>query len=83
MLDVPDLSAKKVLMFDLDGTLTESKAVLDSAMAGLLLRLLAVKKVAVIGGGSYGQFENQFLAHLPGTPDIFSNLLILPLSGGT
>ncbi len=82
MLELPDLSHKTVIMFDLDGTLAESKSPLDAEMAGLLAGLLAIKKVAVIGGGSYGQFERQFLAYLACPPDLLQNLFLLPLSGG-
>ena len=70
-------------MFDLDGTLAESKSPLDSEMASLLARLLASKTVAVIGGGSYAQFQSQFLAHLAFPPNLLSRLFLLPLSGGS
>ena len=52
---------RELIVFDLDGTLTESKADLASWMSKLLCRLLEKKKVAVIGGGSYKQFQKQFL----------------------
>lgn len=69
-------------MFDLDGTLTESKANLDYEMAVLLCRLLEKKIIAVIGGGNYPQFEKQFLGHLKCPKDQLKNLFILPTSGG-
>ena len=78
-----EVSSKKVIMFDLDGTLTKSKANLDKEMAVLFCKLLEKKKVAIIGGGNYGQFTNQFLAYLPRGPGWLKNLLILPLSGGS
>jgi len=46
--DVPQ--DKQLIVFDLDGTLTESKADMDEEMANLLKELLKIKKVAVIGG---------------------------------
>ena len=52
---------KKLVIFDLDGTLAESKASLDTEMATLLARLLEVVKVAVISGGAWAQFEKQVL----------------------
>jgi phosphomannomutase len=55
---------KKLIVFDLDGTLAESKASLDLEMANLLNALLEVVKVAVISGGAWPQFEKQVLAHL-------------------
>jgi phosphomannomutase len=39
---------KKLIVFDLDGTLAESKAALDSEMAGLLNALLGIVKVSDI-----------------------------------
>jgi Polynucleotide kinase 3 phosphatase. len=43
------LKNKKIIIFDLDGTLTESKSNLDSEMSKLLCELLNYKKVAIIG----------------------------------
>src|SRR5690348_1627252 len=71
---------KKLVVFDLDGTLAESKASLDPEMAGLLHRLLDAVQVAVISGGDWPQFEKQVLAHLdPGAN--LANLSILPTTG--
>lgn len=42
---------KKLIVFDLDGTLAESKSSLDAEMAALLRNLLCIVKVAVISGG--------------------------------
>jgi HAD superfamily hydrolase (TIGR01484 family) len=55
---------KTLIVFDLDGTLAESKAAIDAEMAALLDRLLAVAKVAVISGGAWPQFQQQLLAQL-------------------
>jgi hypothetical protein len=55
---------KSLIVFDLDGTLAESKAAIDAEMAGLLDRLLGMVKVAVISGGAWPQFQQQVLAHL-------------------
>jgi HAD superfamily hydrolase (TIGR01484 family) len=57
---------KKLIVFDLDGTLAESKASIDPAMADLLFSLLDTVKVAIISGGDWSQFEKQVLAHLVG-----------------
>ena len=56
---------KKLIVFDLDGTLAESNAPLDAEMASLLTGLLDILKVAVISGGNWPQFEKQVLANLP------------------
>jgi HAD superfamily hydrolase (TIGR01484 family) len=71
---------KKLFVFDLDGTLAESKSSLSPEMAGLLHDLLGVMKVAVISGGSWEQFEAQLLSGLHGD-DHFANLFLLPTCG--
>jgi phosphomannomutase len=71
---------KTLMVFDLDGTLAESKAAIDDEMAGLLGGLLAAAKVAIISGGGLPQFETQVLAHLP-QDDRLHNLSILPTCG--
>lgn len=71
---------KKLIVFDLDGTIAQSKAPLDSEMAGLLHRLLGIVKVAVISGGSWAQFEKQLLANLP-HDDRLKKLSLLPTCG--
>lgn len=71
---------KKLIVFDLDGTLAESKAALDGEMAALLSALLGMRQVAVISGGDWPQFEKQLLAHLP-HDDNRENLSLLPTCG--
>ncbi|MEK9177522.1 MAG: HAD-IIB family hydrolase [Patescibacteria group bacterium] len=70
-----------LIIFDLDGTLTPSKSPLESEIAELLVKLLARKKVAVISGCGYTQFQTQFLNKFPTSSDSFANLLLLPVSG--
>ena len=71
---------KQLVIFDLDGTLAESKSALDSEMSALLTRLLATTRVAVISGGDWPQFELQLLANLASTADL-SSLSLLPTCG--
>jgi HAD superfamily hydrolase (TIGR01484 family) len=71
---------KKLVVFDLDGTLASSKASLDAEMAALLGVLLGVVKVAVISGGGWPQFETQLLSLLP-RDDRLRNLSLLPTCG--
>jgi phosphomannomutase len=71
---------KNLIVFDLDGTLAESKSSLDEEMAGLLGRLLDVAKVAIISGGAWPQFERQLLVHLP-DDDRLAKLSLLPVCG--
>jgi phosphomannomutase len=71
---------KKLIVFDLDGTLAGSKSPLDSEMSGLLHDLLLIVKVAVISGGDWPQFEKQLLSNLP-HDDRLANLSLLPTCG--
>ena len=71
---------KKLIVFDLDGTLAESKAAVDAEMAALLGTLLSIVKVAVISGGNWPQFESQVLANLPHDEHL-KNLSLLPTCG--
>ena len=75
-----DITNKKLIIFDLDGTLAPSKSRLEDDMAVLFTELLKKRKVAVISGGGYKQFMIQFLNSLP-VADCFSNLYLLPTSG--
>jgi hydroxymethylpyrimidine pyrophosphatase-like HAD family hydrolase len=72
---------KKLIIFDLDGSVTKSKAPLDQEMAELITGLLAKYKVAIISGGGYPQFQTQFISRLPADSHNFSNLFLLPTSG--
>lgn len=71
---------KKLIVFDLDGTLAESKSPLDGEVAKLLVVLLGIVKVAVISGGNWPQFEKQVLFKLPDDQDL-KNLSLLPTDG--
>ena len=71
---------KKLIVFDLDGTLAESKSPLDAEMSTLLSALLGIVKVAVISGGNWPQFEKQLLSNLPHDAHL-KNLSILPTCG--
>jgi phosphomannomutase len=70
----------RLIIFDLDGTLAESKLPLDAEMATLLARLLEFVKVAVIPGGAWPQFEKQVLHNLP-HDERLKGLSILPTCG--
>jgi phosphomannomutase len=71
---------KKLIVFDLDGTLAASKSPLDAEMASLLHDLLGVVEVAIISGGAWLQFERQVLSHLPQDATL-AKLSILPTCG--
>jgi phosphomannomutase len=71
---------KELIVFDLDGTLAESKSPLDAEMSALLHELLGIVKVAVISGGAWPQFEEQLLSNLPHDERLV-NLSLLPTCG--
>ena len=70
----------KLIFFDLDGTLTESKQPLTDEMATLVARLLAVTNVAIISGGALSQFMKQVIERLPADA-VCAHLYLLPTSG--
>jgi hypothetical protein len=71
---------KKLIVFDLDGTLADSKSALDAEMSALLHDLLGIVQVAVISGGDWPQFEKQVLANLPHDQRLVK-LSLLPTCG--
>jgi phosphomannomutase len=56
---------KRLVAYDLDGTLAESKQPIDPETAALLARLTNVTVVAVISGGDWPQFAQQLVGKLP------------------
>jgi len=71
---------KKLIVFDLDGTLAVSKSSIDKEMSSLLIALLRIVKVAVISGGDWPQFEKQLLSNLS-NDKYLKNLYLLPTCG--
>jgi hypothetical protein len=71
---------KKLIVFDLDGTLAPSKSPLDAGMSTLLHDLFAIVKVAIISGGAWLQFQKQVLSNLP-QDERLARLSILPTCG--
>ena len=67
----------KLVAFDLDGTLAESKQPVTPEMGALLAKLLQKMPVAVMSGAGFPQFEKQFLPAIP-TDANFANLYIFP-----
>lgn len=72
----------KIIAFDLDGTLAESKQQLNAEMAALLSRLSDITMLAVISGASFEQFESQFIPWLPESFNL-SRLYLLPTNAGS
>ncbi|MES2095690.1 MAG: HAD-IIB family hydrolase [Pseudomonadota bacterium] len=71
---------KKLIAFDLDGTLALSKQPLDGAMAEALADLLDVAKVDIISGGDWPQFEKQVISRMPARANL-GNFFIQPTTG--
>lgn len=69
----------KITIFDLDGTLTESKQPLAKEMGEALKKLLGKMPVAVMSGADFPQFEKQFLPYLPSDSNL-GNLFLFPTS---
>lgn len=72
---------RKVIAFDLDGTLAPSKSPLPDRMGEALDNLLEKYHVCVISGGKFGQFEKQLLANLKADPDRLERLHLMPTCG--
>ncbi|MET0247632.1 MAG: HAD-IIB family hydrolase, partial [Sphingomonas sp.] len=71
---------KRLIAFDLDGTLADSKQPLQPDMAALLGRMLDVAMVAVISGGDWPQFETQLVERLPQGARL-DRLFVMPTTG--
>lgn len=73
-----DIQKKKVVVFDLDGTLTETKSPMDKEMSVLLTKLLEKRKVVVIGGGKYELFQEQLIQRLRASQQLLKKLFLFP-----
>jgi len=67
----------KTFIFDLDGTLSESKRPIDAAMAQQLRRLLVHGVVGIISGAHWEQFQTQVVAPL----GAHERLTLAPVTG--
>lgn len=72
---------KQVIAFDLDGTLAESKSVIEDRINELLSQLLDHFHVCVISGGKFGQFEKQLLSNLHVEAAKLERLHLMPTCG--
>lgn len=72
---------KKLLAFDLDGTLAPSKSPLPDLMGDAISRTLDHFMVCVISGGKFQIFERQLLANLRMTPEQLKKLHLMPTCG--
>lgn len=72
---------KKLIAFDLDGTLAPSKSPGPDRMMELLAQLLDKFQVCIISGGKFEQFEKQVLGNLEASPSQLERLHIMPTCG--
>jgi hypothetical protein len=73
---------KKLIAFDVDGTLSLSRSKIDSEIAELLKKLLSTKQVAIITGGAFADIEKQILSEIGLNNKLNKNLTLLPTNGG-
>lgn len=67
----------KVVMFDLDNTLTDAKQNIEPSMAARLATLSQLVPVVVMSGQMWSRFQEQLLAHLPSSMNT-KNLYLMP-----
>lgn len=72
---------KKVIAFDLDNTLAESKSQIPDVMAESLGRLLDKYDVCIISGGRFEQFIKQVVSRLDVSGEQLARLHIMPTCG--
>ena len=72
---------KKVIAFDLDNTLAESKSLIPDVMSDALGRLLQKYDVCIISGGKFAQFVKQVISRLDVTGEELAKLHIMPTCG--
>ncbi|MEX1207907.1 MAG: HAD-IIB family hydrolase [Acidimicrobiia bacterium] len=72
---------RRVIAFDLDGTLAVTKSAISDVMADRLRDLLLLYEVCVISGGKFDQFKIQLIDRLDVSPKQMSRLHIMPTSG--
>jgi HAD superfamily hydrolase (TIGR01484 family) len=72
---------KKVIAFDLDGTLAPSKSPMPDRMSEAFTALLPFYELCVISGGKFAQFELQLLNNLKASPDQLERLHLMPTCG--
>lgn len=79
--NIKKLRPKKLIVFDLDGTVVKTKSVMDPEMTVLMAELIKAKKVAIIGGGKYSIFQSLLLHPLKTVQPTLENLYLFPTTG--
>ncbi len=73
-----DRSKIKIVITDLDGTLSPSKAAIDGEMSEIICKLISAKDMAVVGGGFYSQFQKQLIGSLKCPAEKLLRLYLFP-----
>lgn len=71
----------KVLAFDLDDTLAESKAAISKDMASTISVLLKSFYICIISGGAFSQMQSQVIQYLP--QENMGRLIFFPENGSS
>lgn len=77
-----NLTNKKLIAFDVDGTLSPSRSPMDTEMAEIFKKLLETKRVAIITGGAFADIKRQILNIIGVKEERNKNLTLLPTNGG-
>ncbi len=73
---------KKLIAFDLDGTIAKSKSEVSTTMISALANLSTKYEIVIISGGDFSQFKKQFLNKIPKNLNhLKSHLHMLPTNG--
>lgn len=80
--NMTDLQKKEIFIFDIDGTLAESKMAISDEMAKNLATLAQNKKIALISGATFKQITQQVAKKIHAIdPSVMRNIFLLPTSG--
>jgi len=77
-----NIQSKEIIIFDLDGTLAESRAEITPHMAQLLSELLKSYKVSILSGASFEQLMTNVVSKLTNI-DNLDKLILLPTCGAS
>ena len=77
-----DFQTKKLVIFDVDGTLSVSRSPIDHEMSLLLQEILKTKQVAIITGGAFADIKKQVLLEIGFLNEFNKNLTLLSTNGG-
>lgn len=80
MINIDTIRNKKLLIFDKDDTLTNTKSPIEVDTAIALAKTFTEDVVAIISGSTWQVLQEQVVGRLPGNTDL-SKLYILPASG--